>query len=242
MPDERTDARIAHLTKLRDSGTISEKDYKELVLAALDGTEESDDADGKAAADTPEETADEAIAADAPSDTEKDDDIAASTPSQQESVSDNGEQDKKPWYKRPGPLAATIACAVVAVILIVLTVNPIAMKPENTSEAYWEAGKKAVQIAQDYKDTKITSQDAADKLSVVLSSLPSTTPEQEVKDNSATAKAKSSSVKANDEHIRSCITYVKNDIEYTMTASTIGASGKSIDSDLAALKKAVGYH
>jgi hypothetical protein len=242
MSEEHTDARVTQLTKLRDNGTISEKDYKELVLAALDGADELDGAGVNASAEKPEEAADRVTEQVASSNSEKSEDAAAPSPSQQKPVSDNEKQDRKPWYKRPGPLVATIACAVVAVILIVLTVNPIAMKPENTSEAYWEAGKKAVQIAQDYKDAKITSQDAADRLSLALSSLPSTTPEQETKDNSATAKAKASSVKANDEHIRSCITYIKDDIEYTKAASAIGASGKSIDSDLAALKKAVGYH
>lgn len=241
MSDEHTDARIAQLTKLRDSGTISEKDYKELVLAALDGADVSDDAGDNVAAESLGETPDEVAEPDASGNSDKDEDAAVPSSSQQEPASDSDKQAKKPWYKRPGPLAAMIACAVVAVILIVLTVNPIAMKPENTSEAYWEAGKQAVQIVQDYKDDKITSQNTVDKLNVVLLSLPSTTPEEEVKGDDAQAKAKASAVKAKDEDIRYCIHSVMYDIQYSIVASHIGGSGKSIDSDFAALKKAVGY-
>lgn len=214
-----TEDRVRRLRELRDGGAISEEDYRKMVLDLLD--------DG----DTEEKGVGEKGGSPSP---EPDVPVTGQTAPKSEPAVPTSEQPapkpKEPAGRPPKPAAsAPVADApkateptlapkgsktpiiVTAVVLCLLALffyglysGDIAFKPEDVSQEYWNAGRKARSIGRQYVDGKITAEDAGIELAGCY---PHTSPGEAASDSEASGS------EWNNENIEDAIRELDNAIE-----------------------------
>lgn len=170
-----TEDRVRRLRELRDGGAISDEDYRKMVLDLLDGDEGDAQEKVEGAAETGGTPSPEPVEASPtqPDHVEKApakpvsglEEPAGRPPkptatSPVTDVPETVQPAPAPKANKTRIIVAAVVIAVVALVLLALAGGGMASKPSDVSQEYWNAGRKARSIGQDYLDGKTTADDA----------------------------------------------------------------------------------
>lgn len=145
---------------------------------------------------------------------------------------DNAESRKKP-SKKVVVIASAIACGLVVLAILSMT-NVIAIKPGGLSDVAWKAGRQACAIAEDYDSGRITTSEAAERLSSIDTSY-------------RTMDTGNLTVNANNAHVATCVQKLASDAKMQELHEKSGVAGLNdmhqvMRDDMAELAGVIGYY
>lgn len=210
-----TEDRVRRLRELRDGGAISDEDYRKMVLDLLDGGDTGEKGVGeKGGAPSPEP---------AQASPTQSDHVEEAPAKPASGLEESAGRPPKPTATEPvtdvldtaqptpAPKASKTPIIVTAVVLGLLALffyglysGDIAFKPNDISQEYWDAGRKARSIGKQYLDGKITAEDAGVELAGCY---PPTSPEE------AASDSETSGSEWNNENIEDAIRELDNAID-----------------------------
>lgn len=214
-----TEDRVRRLRELRDGGAISDEDYRKMVLDLLDG----DEGDAQEKAEGAAETGGTPSPEPAEASPTQPDHVEKAPAKPVSGLEEPAGRPPKPTatspvtdvpetvQPAPAPKANKTRIIVAAVVLGLLALffyglysGDIAFKPDDVSQEYWNAGRKARSIGRQYVDGKITAEDAGVELAGCY---PHTSPEEAASDSEASGS------EWNNENIEDAIRELDNAIE-----------------------------
>lgn len=144
---------------------------------------------------------------------------------------DNAESRKKP-SKKVVVTASAIVCGLVVLAILSMT-HVIAIKPGGLSDVAWKAGRQAYAIAEDYDSGRISTSEAAERLSSIDTSY-------------GTMDTGDLTTNANNAHVATCVQKLASDAKRQELHEKSGVAGLNdmhqvMRDDMAKLAGAIGY-